>query len=306
MPLTTTLPYGARTFLGENGQYRLDAVARSARPPHWESYAAVSMASLASLGTVAVTDIGLLCAAGLVGGFVNAIAGGGSLVLFPALVATGVGSVAANVTNSVALWPGYVGTLVGLGSLVHDQASRARSLAPTAAIAAAAGCALLLLTPERAFDLVVPALVIAASLLVAVQPAITRRLTARDGRHRERPRALLIAVAVSCVYGGYFGGGLGVILLAVIGLTLPAPLRQTNALKSIISVIVATVSLLAFALFAPVHWLEVAIAAPSALLGGILGGRFARRVDEGLLRAGIVVFGLLVGGWLTVRAIRGS
>ena len=148
MPLTTTLPYGARTFLGENGKYRLDAVARSARPPHWESYAGRSMASLASLGTVAVTDIGLLCAAGLVGGFVNAIAGGGSLVLFPALVATGVGSVAANVTNSVALWPGYVGTLVGLGSLVHDQASRARSLAPTAAIAAAAGCALLLLTPR--------------------------------------------------------------------------------------------------------------------------------------------------------------
>ena len=117
---------------------------------------------------------------------------------------------------------------------------------------------------------------------------------------------MLIAVAVSCVYGGYFGGGLGVILLAVIGLTLAAPLRQTNALKSIISVIVATVSLLAFVLFAPVHWLEVAIAAPSALLGGILGGRFARRVDEGLLRVGIVVFGLLVGGWLTVRAIRGS
>ena len=110
-----------------------------------------------------------------------------------------------------------------------------------------------------------------ASLLVAAQPAITRRLRDNDGRHRERPRALLIAVAVSCVYGGYFGGGLGVILLAVIGLTLAAPLRQTNALKSIISVIVATVSLLAFALFAPVHWLEVAIAAPSALLGGILG-----------------------------------
>jgi uncharacterized membrane protein YfcA len=164
----------------------------------------------------------------------------------------------------------------------------------------------LLLTPERAFDLVVPALVIAASLLVAAQPAITRRLMTSDGRHRERPHALHIAVAISCVYGGYFGGGLGVILLAVIGLTLAAPLRQTNALKSIIAVIVATVSLLAFVLFAPVHWVEVAIAAPSALLGGILGGRFARRVDEGLLRVGIVVFGLLVGGWLTVRAIRGS
>ncbi len=260
--------------------------------------------ALASLGTVAVTDIGLLCVAGLVGGFVNSIAGGGSLVLFPALVATGVGSVAANVTNSVALWPGYIGTLVGLGSLVHDQASRARTLAPTAAVAAAAGCALLLLTPQRAFDVVVPILVIGASLLVAAQPVITRRLSAGDGKHQERPRALLIAVGVACVYGGYFGGGLGVILLAAIGLTLVTPLRQTNALKSIIQVIVATVSLVAFVLFAPVHWLDVAIAAPSALLGGLIGGRFVRRVDERLLRIGIVVFGLLVGTWLAVRAVR--
>jgi hypothetical protein len=253
---------------------------------------------------VAASDIGLLCAAGLVGGFVNSIAGGGSLVLFPALIATGVGSVAANVTNSVALWPGYVGTLFGLGPLVREQAHRGRSLAPTAAIAAAAGCALLLLTPQRAFDLVVPVLVIAASLLVGIQPVITRRLRTEDGRHQERPRALLVAVGLSCVYGGYFGGGLGVILLAVIGLTLAAPLRQTNALKSIISVIVATVSLVAFALFAPVHWLDVAIAAPSALLGGVIGGRFARRVDERVLRAGIVVFGLIVGVWLAVRAAR--
>ena len=259
---------------------------------------------MASLGTVAVTDIGLLCVAGLIGGFVNSIAGGGSLVLFPALVATGVGSVAANVTNSVALWPGYIGTLVGLGSLVHDQASRARTLAPTAAVAAAAGCALLLLTPQRAFDVVVPILVIGASLLVAAQPMITRRLSAGEGKHRERPRALLIAVGVACVYGGYFGGGLGVILLAAIGLTLVEPLRQTNALKSIIQVIVATVSLVAFVLFAPVHWLDVAIAAPSALLGGLIGGRFVRRVDERLLRIGIVVFGLLVGTWLAVRAVR--
>jgi uncharacterized protein len=260
--------------------------------------------AVASLGTVAVTDIGLLCVAGLIGGFVNSIAGGGSLVLFPALVATGVGSVAANVTNSVALWPGYIGTLVGLGSLVHDQASRARTLAPTAAVAAAAGCALLLLTPQRAFDVVVPILVIGASLLVAAQPVITRRLSAGEGKHRERPRALLIAVGVASVYGGYFGGGLGVILLAAIGLTLVEPLRQTNALKSIIQVIVATVSLVAFVLFAPVHWLDVAIAAPSALLGGLIGGRFVRRVDERLLRIGIVVFGLLVGTWLAVRAVR--
>jgi uncharacterized protein len=248
---------------------------------------------------VTAADVVLLCGSGLAGGIVNSIAGGGSLLVFPALIATGLGTVAANVTNSVALWPGYVGTLFGLGALVKPQAPQARRLAPAACVGAAAGCALLLSTPTRAFDVVVPFLVIAASLLVAAQPAVARRITSE---HESRPHVLLIAVGVGAVYGGYFGGGLGVILLAVIGLTLAQPLRETNALKSIVSLIVATVSLVAFAIFGPVHWTEVAITAPTALIGGVVGGRLAASVNERALRIGIVAFGLGVGVWLAVRA----
>lgn len=248
---------------------------------------------------MSAADIVLLCCAGLAGGFVNAVAGGGSLLVFPALVATGLGTVAANVTNSVALWPGYVGTLLGLGSLVRGQTAQARRLAVVSTLGAAAGCALLLSTPARAFDVVVPFLVIAASLLVAFQPAIARRVGSQHGAH---PRVLLVAVGIGAVYGGYFGGGLGVILLAVIGLTLAAPLRETNALKSIVSLIVATVSLIAFVFFGPVHWLEVVVTAPTAMCGGILGGRLAASVNERLLRTAIVVFGLSVGAWLAYRA----
>jgi uncharacterized protein len=248
---------------------------------------------------VGVADIALLCGAGLLGGFVNSIAGGGSLLVFPALVATGLGTVAANVTNSVALWPGYVGTLFGLGPLVNTQTRRARELAVVACLGAAAGCAVLLLTPARAFTVVVPFLIISASILVGAQPAIARRI---GPSHVERPRALVIAVGAGAVYGGYFGGGLGVILLAVIGLTTSLPLRETNALKSIISLIVATVALVAFAIFGPVHWLEVGIVAPTALLGGVLGGRLAAVVNERVLRIAIVVFGLAIGVWLAVRA----
>jgi hypothetical protein len=248
---------------------------------------------------VTVGDVVLLSGAALVGGMVNSIAGGGSLLLFPALVATGLGTVAANVTNSVALWPGYVGTLFGLGPLAKAQARRARELALAATIGAAAGCALLLSTPARAFNVVVPFLVIGASLLVAAQPVIARRI---GTEHRSHPRALVLAVGVGAIYGGYFGGGLGVILLAVIGLTLAVPLRETNALKSIVSLIVATASLVAFAIFGPVHWTEVAIAAPTALIGGVLGGRIAASVNERALRVAIVLFGLGVGAWLAVRA----
>lgn len=244
-------------------------------------------------------DIVLICGAALAGGIVNSIAGGGSLLLFPALVATGLGTVAANVTNSVALWPGYVGTLFGLGSLVKGQARRARELAVVAIVGAAAGCAVLLSTPTRAFNDIVPFLVIGASLLVAAQPTIARRI---GGEHRTHPRALVVGVGLGAVYGGYFGGGLGVILLAVIGLTVAVPLRETNALKSIVSLIVATVSLVAFAVFGPVHWAEVAITAPTALIGGVLGGRIAAVVNERLLRFAIVAFGLGVGTWLALRA----
>ena len=244
-------------------------------------------------------DIVLLCGAGLTGGFVNSVAGGGSLLVFPALVATGLGTVAANVTNSIALWPGYVGTLFGLGSVAREQAAHARRLAFVACLGSAVGCAVLLSTPTRAFTVVVPFLVIAATLLVALQPTIKRRIGIEHGTH---PRALLVAVGLGAVYGGYFGGGLGVILLAVIGLTMASPLRETNALKSIVSLIVATVALVAFVLFGPVHWLEVAIVAPTALIGGVLGGRMAATVNERVLRFAIVAFGLAVGIWLAVRA----
>lgn len=244
-------------------------------------------------------DIALLCGAGLLGGLVNSLAGGGSLLVFPALVATGLGTVAANVTNSVALWPGYVGTLVGLGSLVNTQVQRSRELAVVACAGAAAGCALLLLTPARTFTVVVPFLVIGASILVGAQPAIAGRIGAS---HTSRPRALVVGVGAGAVYGGYFGGGLGVILLAVIGLTISMPLRETNVLKSIISLIVATVALVAFSVFGPVHWMQVAIVAPTALLGGVLGGRLAAVVNERVLRIAIVVFGMVIGVWLAVRA----
>src|SRR5882757_8552605 len=151
--------------------------------------------SIASDGDPLMTaaDIVLLCGAGLVGGMVNSIAGGGSLLLFPALVATGLGPVAANVTNSIALWPGYIGTLFGLGPLVKEQTRRARELALAACIGAAGGCAVLLSTPSRAFSGVVPFLVIGASLLVAVQPVIARRI---GGEHDSHPRALVVAVGV--------------------------------------------------------------------------------------------------------------
>lgn len=243
-------------------------------------------------------QLALVSGAGLIGGFVNSIAGGGSLLLFPALVASGLGTVAANVTNSVALWPGYLGNVVALGA--RDRPGRAQwQVMLTSALGAAAGCALLLLTPASAFDVIVPFLVVGASLLLAFQPRIKRAL---GGHAADRHGYLLLGAALGGIYGGYFGGGLGVILMALLGLTVAASLSRVNVLKGVLQLIVATVSLVVFAVFGPVDWVAALLVAPLSLIGGAIGGRFVRRLSEPVLRACVVTFGLAVGVWLAVRA----
>ena len=239
----------------------------------------------------------LTAGAGLVAGGINAIAGGGSLLLFPALVVAGYGTLAANVTNSVALWPGYVGGVAGFRTELAGQRRRLVGLSLVAAVGAVAGCVLLLSTPEGAFDVVVPFLVLLASLLLAVQPRVTKLVGGGT-----RPRVLYPAVGLAAVYGGYFGGALGVILLGTLALTVQDSLRRLNAVKAVLSLVVSTVTVVAFGIFGPVDWVAVAVIAPAALVGGFLGAKLARRLDDELLRRAVVVFGIVVAVLLYVRS----
>jgi uncharacterized membrane protein YfcA len=246
-------------------------------------------------------DIVLLVGAGLVGGAVNAVAGGGSLIVFPALLATGFGTVAANVTNSVAQWPGYLGSTVGFRTELAGQRSRLLALSLSAILGTVAGCVLLLTTPAQAFDAVVPLLVLLASLLLGVQPLIARVTSPpEDSAGPARSIPLYVAVFLASIYGGYFGGALGVILIGVLALTVRDSLRRLNALKTALSLVVASVTLAAFGIFGPVDWLAVAIIAPSALVGGFLGAKIARRLNDTVLRWCVVVFGVAVAVYLFV------
>lgn len=244
-------------------------------------------------------DAFLLGGAGLVAGAVNAIAGGGSLLLFPALVASGYGTLPANVTNSVALWPGYVGGAVGFREELSGQRDRVWKLALTAVAGAIAGCVLLLSTPDSAFDAVVPFLVLGASLLLALQPRVSRLVG--EPQEGGKPAVLYPAVFVAATYGGYVGGALGVILLGVLALTVPDTLRRLNGLKAALSLTVASVTVVAFGIFGPVDWVAVAILAPITLLGGFLGARVARKVPDRALRPAVVVFGIVVAVVLFLR-----
>ncbi|HTJ32021.1 MAG TPA: sulfite exporter TauE/SafE family protein [Dactylosporangium sp.] len=255
-----------------------------------------------------LADIAVLSVAGLAAGTVNAIAGGGSLITFPALIATGLPPVAANVTNSTSVFPGYAASVYGsrtdLADLARDGSRRLLvSLAPTAVVAAGLGCALLLLTPAKAFDVVVPFLVLGATAVLAFQDRL-RRIVGHPREMSARRQALGLhgMVFLGSLYGGYFGAALGVMLVAAIGLVLDESMARISALKNVISALGGLVTVLAFALFGPVDWADVAVVAPAALVGGYVGARLARKLPSAVLKALIVVFGTAVGLVLFYRA----
>jgi uncharacterized membrane protein YfcA len=252
-----------------------------------------------------LSHVFLLVVAGLAAGAVNAIAGGGSLITFPTLIATGLPTVDANVTNSVSVFPGYVSSVAGSRDNLAGQGGRVRAIVPTAVVGSAGGCALLLLTPARAFEVVVPFLVLAAAATLAFQ----QRLRGLVGHPRQMsPRraavTLQVVVFVGAIYGGYFGAALGVMFVAALALILDEPLNRINALKNVLSAVVGFVTVIVFAIFAPVHWGAALTLAPATIIGGYAGARLARRLPAPVLRYVIVTFGTVIGLILLYRAFR--
>jgi uncharacterized protein len=241
-----------------------------------------------------------LLLAGLVAGGVNAVAGGGSLLVFPALLAVGFPPLTANVTNSVAQWPGYLGNVAGARRELAGQRRRILATSAVAVAGSAVGCVLLLTLPGAVFDTVVPVLVLLASVLMALSPRIKRWIGTPEPGTPDRTAVLLPAVFLAAVYGGYFGGALGVILIATLTLCAHDELVRLNALKGLLSLVIASVTVVIFALGAPVDWLAVALLAPTTLVGGFLGAKLARRLPEPVLRWSVVVLGVAVGVYLLV------
>jgi uncharacterized protein len=239
-----------------------------------------------------------LLLAGLFAGGVNAVAGGGSLLVFPALLAVGFPPLAANVTNSVAQWPGYLGQVAGARDNLRGQRRRMLLTSAAGTAGSAVGCALLLVLPDAVFDAVVPALVLMASAALALQPRIKQWVGSPEPGAPDRLAALLPAVFLAAIYGGYFGGALGVILIATLSLCAHDRLVRLNALKGVLSLVIATVTVVIFALGAPVDWTAVALVAPTTLIGGFVGARIARRLPESVLRWCVVTLGVAVGIYL--------
>ena len=243
----------------------------------------------------------LLAAAGFLAGALNAAAGGGSLISFPALIAVGYPPLTANVTNNVAVAPGYVTGATGYRRELRGQGHRVPPLTIVSVVGSLIGVGLILVSSQGAFEKIVPFLVLAACVLLALQPEIIRRMEEHSG-DRDRPGiGALAGQTLAAVYGGYFSAALGVVVLAVLGLAFDDTLQRLNALKALLQLVIGVVSALGFALVTSVAWTAVAVIAPASVIGGEVGARLARRVSDRALRVGIVTYGVACAVWLLVR-----
>ncbi len=237
----------------------------------------------------------LLVLAGVGAGLFNGVAGGGTLISFPTLLALGYPALTANVTSTVGIWPGYLAGVAGFRTEIVDQRRLARRLLPPAIVGAVGGSILLLTTPSSDFDKIAPWLVLFAAALFAVQPLLVRVLSGLAHDHPTRQVLMVGGTFLASLYGGYFGAGLGVMLLAVLGLALPNTIARTSGLRTALSVIVNGVAAIVFLARATLVWAAVGLLALGALGGGYVGARFARRLPAPALRLIVVAVGLATG-----------
>lgn len=235
----------------------------------------------------------LIGLAGTAAGLINTLAGSGTLITFPTLLALGVPPVTANVSNNVGLVPGAVSGAIGWRHELVGQRLRLVRLGSAAVLGGVTGAVLLLVLPSSTFDAVVPVLIVVGILLVAFQPRITARVR-RNASETDMPsdRAWVWpGVAVTGVYGGYFGAAQGILLMAVLGIGTHDSLHRNNAFKNVLAGLVNGVAAIIFIAVADVDWAIAGVIAVGSVIGAQIGVKVGRRLPAPALRAFIVAVG---------------
>jgi uncharacterized membrane protein YfcA len=233
-------------------------------------------------------------AAGIAAGTINTVVGSGTLITFPVLVALGYPPVVANVSNTIGLVPGSVTGVIGYRAELSGQRRRLITLMPASLVGAVIGAVLLLSLPSSAFEAIVPVFIAIALAAIIAQPRLVAILSARRPAGPPHPGPLLLAaVGLTGVYGGYFGAAQGIMLIAVLSIALEDQLQRINALKNVLAGSVNLVAGVIFALVAHVAWGAAALIAAGAILGGVIGSRWGRRLPAGALRGLIVIVGVV-------------
>jgi uncharacterized membrane protein YfcA len=243
-------------------------------------------------------------AGGFAAGTMNAVVGAGSLVSFPALLVAGVPALTANVSNTIGLLPGAVSAVYGYRDELTGRRSTLIRLCAAGGVGGLTGGLLLLAFPSSTFEAVVPVLLVLAGILTALQPQVSRRIAARSTVSPHGGPLLLGAVALTAVYGGYFGAAQGVILLALLGALLDSDVQRANAVKNLVALVVNVVAGVLFALRADVDWAVVGLIAVGSVAGGTLGVKVARRLPPVAFRWFVVLVAGTAAVVIVVRQLR--
>jgi uncharacterized membrane protein YfcA len=243
-------------------------------------------------------DLAAVAAAGVAAGAVNTIAGAGSLLTFPVLIAVGLPPLSANVTNDIGVVPGNASGAVGFRQELVGQAPRLARLLPLAAAGSLVGAVLLLAFSAETFERVVPVLLLLASVVTAAQPALARWV--QRSSHQGHGPLRLVILAIS-VYGGYFGTGIGVLFFAGLGVFVDDTARRLNATKQVLALVCNGVAGILFAFVAPVYWTAAAALAVGSAIGGPIGARLSRRISAPALRAVVCAVGAAAAVYLAIK-----
>ena len=242
---------------------------------------------------MSAAEVILVLAAGFAAGTINAVIGSGTLITFPALLAAGYAPIVANVSNTLGLVPGAAASAVGYRRELRGSRARLMRFAPATIAGSLLGSALLLSLPEDSFRVIVPVLIAISLVLIVLQPRISRWAAARREVQRAHGGPLLAGgIFATGAYGGYFGAGQGILLLALLAISLPDDLGELNAIRAVLAGVANGVAAVVFVFAADVAYLPVLLIAAGSTAGGLLGAGIGRRLPDPVLRGMIVVVGV--------------
>lgn len=246
-------------------------------------------------------DILVLFFAAMLGGGINSVAGGGTFFIFPALIFAGVPPISANATSTIAVWPGTLASVAAYRKELRLQRDRIPLLVATSLAGGGLGAWILLQTPSKTFEFLIPWLLLGATLLFALSGRITRVLRqslgtvfAHSGWHLAGMVAMQLVIAV---YGGYFGAGIGILMLALLGLMGMENIHEMNALKTVLGSCINGIAVVVFIAGGAIWWTQAAVLVVGAVLGGYFGAHFARRLPKQKVRNFVIGYGLLMSAY---------
>lgn len=246
-----------------------------------------------------MTSFLLLFAVATLAGAINSVAGGGSFLTFPTLIFTGVAPISANATNNFAMWFGTLASARGYHEEVAEQRAVLRAAVAVSLVGSLIGAVLLLKTPPHTFQRMIPYLLLFATAVFAVSPLLAKE---RAGGARRHTPLQLFAQFCTAVYGGYFGAGIGFLMLAILAFSGLPNFNAMNGVKNVLAAAINGIALLPFVLAHIIQWPQAVLMAAGAVIGGYVGSRVGRKLPQGVMRGAVIVLGAAMSAYFFVRS----